>query len=47
LAIYAETTLKRNCKIYERFGMECYHYYESEVFPVKVWMLKRSPKSIT
>jgi len=44
LTIYAETTLERNCRIYERFGMECYHRYESDVFPVRVWMLKRTPK---
>lgn len=42
--IYAETTLKRNRIIYERFGFETYHELVDERNGLTFWFLKRKPK---
>jgi hypothetical protein len=40
-AIYAETSIKRNALVYQRFGFECYHHSEFSGFDL--FHLKKSP----
>ncbi len=41
LPIYVETALWRNKIIFERYGFETYHYWESASYRLKTWFLKK------
>ena len=41
LPIYAETSLERNCKVYERMGFQLYHYWEVKKKDIRLWFVKK------
>ena len=41
LPIYAETSIERNCKVYERMGFQLYHYWEVKAKDIKLWFVKK------
>lgn len=43
LPIYAETSIERNCKVYEWGGFNLYHYWEVKEKEIRLWFLKREP----
>jgi hypothetical protein len=47
LPIFAETTLLLNLRVYQRYGFTCYDTHALEKSDVKIWMLRRAPKSRT
>lgn len=44
LSLYAETSIKRNKVVYERYGFETYHVYEDEKENLKFWFMKWDPE---
>ena len=46
IPIYAETSLITNLKVYQRYGFSCYNQIELDKSDVKIWMLRRAPKSL-
>lgn len=47
LPIYAETTLERNCRVYERFGMQTYAVVASPRFGVTSFCMRWLPEELT
>jgi len=45
LPVYAETTISRNKKVYERFGFDTYHTWAMNSLSFVTWFLKLSPVS--
>ncbi len=45
LPIYAETSMKRNKIIYERYGFETFHYWTDESVNLQYWFMKWEPKN--
>ena len=41
LPIYAETSIERNCKVYERMGFQFYHYWEVKKKDIRLWFVKK------
>jgi hypothetical protein len=41
LPIYVETALWKNKIVFERFGFETYHYWESASFALKTWFMRK------
>lgn len=41
LPIYVETALWRNKIVFERYGFETYHYWESASYRLKTWFMKK------
>ena len=46
LPIYAETSLPRNCKVYERMGFQLYHYWEVKKKDIRLWFVKKECPAI-
>ena len=40
LPVYAETSIERNCKVYERMGFRLYHYWEVAAKDIRLWFVK-------
>lgn len=45
IPIYAETTLPLNLRVYQRYGFTCYGTHALENSDIKIWMLRREPRS--
>lgn len=43
LPIYAETSLRRNKCIYERYGFQTYHFWENKKEHLQYWFMKYNP----
>lgn len=41
LPIYAETSLERNSRVYERMGFSIYHYWEVKKQDIRFWFVKK------
>ena len=41
LPVYAETSLERNSKVYERMGFKLYHYWEVKKKDIRLWFVKK------
>ncbi|MCU0434114.1 MAG: hypothetical protein MUC87_11715 [Bacteroidia bacterium] len=39
--IYAETTIRKNKNVYERYGFEVYHEWQNEELNIKVWFMRK------
>lgn len=46
LPIYAETSIERNCKVYERMGFQLYHYWEVKAQDIQLWFVRKEFASI-
>jgi len=45
LSIYAETTIEQNKRVYERYGMEVYHFWYNPESKLPTWFLRTPLKS--
>lgn len=43
LPIYAETTVRKNKIVYERFGFETYHHWHSSFNKIDYWFMRYIP----
>ncbi len=44
LAIYLETSVLKNTRVYKRYGFETYNTWEDKKTGSKIWFMKREPK---
>jgi len=45
LPIYLETSVEKNKRVYQRFGFEVYHIWESKDLRTTLWFMRRMPMS--